>query len=152
MAQPNIDDLEGTTYRVYVYAVKEGKPVNTRDVRKGVNLSSPSVAYRHLQKLETLGLLERNEYGDYVVKEKINVSGNIWVGRNLVPRFVIYSLFFAGLLIVEILTIVMNQVFDVTFVYLIILTVTAIGIFSAEGIVFKRKSQKKIKRQLYERA
>ena len=49
-------ELEGITLSVYWYVVKEGKPVGPREVMKGAHLSSPSVAYRHLQKLEELNL------------------------------------------------------------------------------------------------
>ncbi len=54
--------------------VKEGKPVGPREVVRGANLSSPSTAYRQLQKLESFGLLQKNVYGSYVVKEKASVS------------------------------------------------------------------------------
>ena len=54
------EELEGITLNVYLYCVKKGKPVGPRDVMKGANLSSPSVAYRHLQKLEDSGYLQKN--------------------------------------------------------------------------------------------
>jgi DNA-binding IclR family transcriptional regulator len=90
------EEFEGNTLNVYAYVVHKGSPVGTRDVTRGANLSSTSVAHRHLQKLEDLGLLERNQYGDYVLKEKTGVSGYVWVGRNLVPRLLFYSFFFYG--------------------------------------------------------
>jgi hypothetical protein len=43
------EELEGNTLNVYAYVVHKGKPVGTRDVTRGANLSSPSVAHRHLQ-------------------------------------------------------------------------------------------------------
>ena len=52
-------DLTGNTLIVYTYVVGENRPVGTRDVMRGANLSSPSVAHRHLQKLEAMGLLEK---------------------------------------------------------------------------------------------
>ena len=66
----NIDseELTGKTLIVYVYVAREGRPVGTRDVTRGANLSSPSVAHRHLQKLEALGLIEKNVYG-IILKE-----------------------------------------------------------------------------------
>ncbi len=144
MVTSNRDELEGTTYKVYLYAVKAGKPVNTRDVRKGVNLSSPSVAFRHLQKLEALGLLEKNEYGDYIVKEKISITGNVWGGRNLVPRLLMYCLFFVGLLIVEVVIIAAKQSADLNFIYLTVLTALGVVLFGAEGIrlYFNKNRQK----------
>ena len=63
------DELEGLTLTVYLYVAGKGKPVGPRDVTKGANLSSPSVAYRHLQKLEDDGYLSKNEYGEYTVKK-----------------------------------------------------------------------------------
>jgi DNA-binding IclR family transcriptional regulator len=55
------EELQGITLNVYLYVAKKDKPVGPRDVMKGVNLSSPSVAYRHLQKLEDEGYLAKNE-------------------------------------------------------------------------------------------
>jgi hypothetical protein len=87
---------EGTTLSVYSFVVKKGKPVGPREVMRGVSLSSPSVAYWHLQKLENSGLLTKNKLGEYIVKEKTGISGHIWIGKNLIPRLMLYSLFFFG--------------------------------------------------------
>jgi DNA-binding IclR family transcriptional regulator len=69
------NELAGNTLIVYAYVVGENRPVGTRDVMRGANLSSPSVAHRHLQKLETLGLIEKNQFGDYILKEKTVSAG-----------------------------------------------------------------------------
>ena len=97
----NNDELEGTTFNVYLFVAKENRPLGTRDLVRGLNLSSPSVAFRHLQKLEALGLLKKNEYGEYTLKEKAEIQGHIWIGRNLVPRLIIYSLFFRACLLLR---------------------------------------------------
>ena len=88
------------------------KPVGTREVTRGANLSSSSVAHRHLQKLESFGLLEKNQYGDYVLKGKANVSGHIWVGNNLVQCFMLFSFFFIGALGAEIVTILLYYIIN----------------------------------------
>ena len=67
--------LEGTTLGVYVYIAKEHKPIGPRDVMRGLHLNSPSVAYRHLQKLEDSGVLAKNEYGEYFLNRKAKVKG-----------------------------------------------------------------------------
>jgi len=142
------DELEGNTLNVYAYVAKEGRPVGTRDVTRGANLSSPSVAHRHLQKLEDLGLLERNQYGDYVLKEKTGVSGYVWVGRNLVPRLLFYSFFFMGAFGAEV-TILMFGFFmlglvpDISFIYLTIMTAIAMALFLLEGTSLNRKLKNK---------
>ena len=138
--------LEGNTLNVYAYAVKEGRPVGPRDVMRGANLSSPSVAYRQLQKLESLGLMEKNQYGEYVVKEKTSISGHLWIGRNLVPRLVFYSFFFMGILGAEISIIaiqffVYEQSLNMEILYLIVITAIAMALFLAEGILLHRKTR-----------
>jgi len=136
---PGEEELEGTTLKVYLYVVKEGKPVGPRDVMRGTNLSSPSVAYRHLQKLETLGLLQRNAHGEYRVKEKTSIKGHLWIGRNLVPRLIFYSFFFIGILSVEIATIairlVVGEPLQMDFIFLTFITVVAMALFLFEGIM-----------------
>ena len=140
------EELEGNTLNVYAYVVKEGKPVGPRDVMRGVNLSSPSVAYRQLQKLENFGLLEKNQYGEYVVKERTSISGHLWIGRTLVPRLVFYSFFFMGVLGVEIAIIAIQVFFygqtaDIEIFYLIVITVIAMALFLGEGILLLRKTR-----------
>jgi hypothetical protein len=138
------DELEGNTLTVYAYVVHADKPVGTRDVTRGANLSSTSVAHRHLQKLEDLGLIEKNEYGDYVLKEKTNIKGHVWVGRNLVPRMMFYSFFFMGALGAEIAIIVLSYlmsgvVIQVSFLFLTGMTGVAMILFLIEGILLYRK-------------
>ncbi len=138
------DDLEGNTLTVYAYVAKEGKPVGTRDVTRGARLSSPSVAHRHLMKLESLGLLEKNEYGDYMLRQKANVNGYVWVGRDLVPRLMFYSLFFVGALASEIGFVLFNYVtrvfaLETTFVFLVGVTVVALVMFLFEAVSMRRK-------------
>jgi hypothetical protein len=140
------EELEGNTLNVYAYVVKEGRPVGPRDVMRGANLSSPSVAYRQLQKLENLGLMERNKYGEYMVKERANISGHVWIGRNLVPRLMFYSFFFMGILGAEIAIIAVQVFFygqsvDLELFYLMVITAIAMGLFLGEGILLLRKTR-----------
>jgi hypothetical protein len=138
------DELEGNTLSVYTYIVHADKPVGTRDVTRGANLSSPSVAHRHLQKLEGLGLIEKNTYGDYILKAKVDVSGYVWVGRNLVPRLMFYSFFFMGALAAEISSFVLSYLFlkltvEVSFFFLIAITAIAMTLFLAETVKLQKK-------------
>lgn len=136
--------LEGTTLNVYIYVAKEGKPLGPRDVMRGVHLSSPSVAYRHLQKLESVGLLKKNDYGEYVLKEKAKVSGFYWVGRNLLPRTMFYFFFFFGLFILEIAVLAIHWVYEtyeikVFFALGLSITGIAMAFFLLEGIMMLRR-------------
>ena len=139
------EELEGTTLKVYLYVVKEGKPVGPRDVMRGANLSSPSVAYRHLQKLESLGLLQKDVYGEYAVKEKANIKGHMWIGKNLVPRLIFFSFFFIGILSAEIAIIAIrffvNEPLQMDFAFLTFVTAVALALFLLEGVLLHSKTQ-----------
>ena len=146
MTNLDAEALEGTTLNVYAYVVKESKPVGPREVMRGVNLSSPSTAYRQLQKLESLGLLQKNVYGAYVVKEKASISGHLWIGRNLVPRLMCYSLFFMGIVGVELAIIatqffLQNQLPHIELIYLAATNAVAMALFLGEGLLLRRKNK-----------
>jgi hypothetical protein len=139
-------ELEGTTLRVYAYVIKENKRVGPREVMRGANLSSPSVAYWHLQKLEALGLLQKDEYGEYVAKEKANISGHLWIGRNIVPRLMFYSLFFMGIVAIEFIIIgvqffVYGQIPEITLIYLLTTNSIAMVLFLGEGLLLRKKTR-----------
>jgi len=142
------EEIEGNTLNVYAYVAKEGKPVGTRDVTRGANLSSPSVAHRHLQKLEALGLLEKNEYGDYMLKQKTSVNGYVWVGRTLVPRLMFYSFFFMGALGSEITIVLVSYLtgafaIETSFVFLTGMTAVAMILFFVEAVSLQKKINQK---------
>ncbi len=137
-------ELAGNTLSVYAYIVRENRPVGTRDVMRGANLSSSSVAHRHLQKLEMLGLLEKNEFGDYILKEKASVSGHVWVGKNLVPRLMFYSFFFVGAFGAEIGIILLSYLIpeltiETSFFFLTGMTAVAMTLFFIEGALLRKK-------------
>ncbi len=142
----NAEGLEGTTLIVYSQLVKDGKPLGPREVMRLANLSSPSVAYWHLQKLESLGLIAKTEYGEYEVKEKVNISGHLWVGKTLVPRLIFYAFFFIGILIVEAIAIVgpfvrSGQTPDLFLFYLLAPTAIATVLFLTEGMWLRKKTK-----------
>jgi hypothetical protein len=146
LTSADIQEPEGTTLNVYAYVVKKGKPVGPREVMRGASLSSPSVAYWHLQKLENSGLLQKNEAGEYIIKEKTNISGHIWIGRNLVPRLMCYSLFFLGILVVETAIISIQffstgQIPNLALLYLIATNTIAFALFLGEGLLLRQKTR-----------
>jgi len=138
------DELNATTFQTYLYLVKVGKAVGPRDVMRGANLSSPSVAYRNLQKLMDLGLVVKDEYGNYVVKEKMGMKGYVWFGKTLIPTFAIFGFIFVGVLITEITILVPHLIVDATSIQtsywlLIIVTVVALALFLLESFRFRLK-------------
>ncbi|HIJ08708.1 TPA: hypothetical protein HA274_05145 [Candidatus Bathyarchaeota archaeon] len=113
---------------------------------KGINLSSPSVAYRHLEKLEAAGLLKKNNYGEYVPIAKAHVKGYVWIGRYIVPKLIVYSTVFLGILLVELLVLAVHYAvedfsFMVFFVLLTLITGSAMLLFAVEGFLQRRRNK-----------
>ena len=138
--------LEGTTLAVYMYAAKKVEPVGPRDVMKGVELSSPSVAYRHLQKLEDLGYLQKNEYGEYTVKRRARIRGQVWVGKRLLPKMWLYASLFLAILIAEIIILILHfsvetNEFKVFFLLLTLITGLALAVFALEGLLQRNRAK-----------
>ncbi|MBS7619437.1 hypothetical protein KEJ21_02170 [Candidatus Bathyarchaeota archaeon] len=94
-------ELKGKTLLVYMHLLKVNKStIGVREVQKALNLSSPSVAAYHLNKLLELGLVE-NERGDYkLVREvKIGVLRQFVTLRGLIlPRFLFYAVLLTTML------------------------------------------------------
>jgi hypothetical protein len=112
---------------------------------RGANLTSPSVAYRNLQKLIDLGLVVKDEYGNYVVKEKVGLKGHVWLGKTIVPRFIVFGFIFLGVLIAEVAILVPHLLLrasvEGSFWLLTTITIIAAAIFLVEGSRFRKHSR-----------
>jgi len=63
-------ELKGTTLRVYWAIMKRGtEGVGPREIMRELDLSSPSVAAYHLEKLKSMGLVDKDSAGGYVAVE-----------------------------------------------------------------------------------
>ena len=97
-------ELKGLTLRVYwhVLSLNKKESIGTRSVQRALGLSSPSVASHHLEKLKTLGLLEKDATGEYrlVGLVKVGVLRNfVGVLGVLLPRYLFYSTMFTAMLV-----------------------------------------------------
>lgn len=139
------DELTATGMRTYIYLIKAGKPVGPREVMRGAKLTSPSVAYRNLQKLIDMDLVSKDQYSNYVVKEKVGIKGYLWLGKRLIPRFIMFGLIFLVVLAIEIAILVLHLLTDSSvegsFWLLAVVTVVSAVVFLTEGLKW-RKSNK----------
>jgi hypothetical protein len=139
------EELNATTFQTYLYLVKVGKPVGPRDLMRGANLSSPSVAYRNLQKLMDLGLVVKDAYGNYVIKEKLGMKGYVWFGKTLIPSFAIFGFVLIGFLIAEIAVLLphllVGAYVEGSFWLLTGMTIGCAMIFLVEAMRFRKKSK-----------
>jgi predicted DNA-binding transcriptional regulator len=90
-------ELRGKTLKVYLYMLRQGRPVGVREVQRELGLSSPSVAFHHLEKLMRLKVVEQDQMDNYVIAKKVDpgiLQAFISVGRFSVPRVGFYAAFF----------------------------------------------------------
>jgi hypothetical protein len=90
--------LSGTTWEVYLY-ILTSETQGVRDIWRGLNLSSPSLAQYHVNKLLELGLLETTPNGGFQPNEKAQrdaLRNFIILRGKLVPRLVFYGALLLG--------------------------------------------------------
>lgn len=85
------DVLRGLTLKVYRFILKNDKPVGIREVQRALNLSSPTLALYHMNKLEEAGLIKK-ELDGYVA-DRIILENLVRFRRILVPRNFFYMIF-----------------------------------------------------------
>ena len=96
-------ELRGKTLIVYWYFVRHvGSYAGVREVQRALKFSSPSVASHHLEKLTRLGLLKKNDLGEYALAEDIKVGFLklfVKLGRVMLPRYLLYASLFTAMMI-----------------------------------------------------
>jgi DNA-binding Lrp family transcriptional regulator len=118
------DVLEGKTLKVYRYLFKVGEPQGIRDVQRGLNLSSPSVAEYHIKKLLRAGLIQ--DVGSGYVVDKTMLGNMIRVRRTLIPYYVGYTVFFGAALFI-LVVFFRNNLFDLFWFSLAVVSVALIA-------------------------
>jgi len=97
-------ELKGKTLQIYWYMLRSpGSHVGVREIQRTLHLSSPSVASHHLEKLVSLGLVDKTRTGEYYITQEIKVGLLRFftrLGRFLVPRYLFYSIWFTTMLII----------------------------------------------------
>lgn len=96
---------EYNTFRVYVYMLK-AKASSARDVQKALDLSSPTLAQHHLEKLKKHSLVTKDYDGTYHVKSNSFGILKLYVrtGKWIIPRTIFFAIIFgimaAGFLLI----------------------------------------------------
>jgi len=102
MPRNDVEDLlKGTTLKVYKFVLKSKGPVGIREIQRGLKLSSPALAYYHVEKLEEGGLLKKSMQG--YEPNRVFLKTMIRLRGILIPRYFFYSIFFVLSLIVELI-------------------------------------------------
>ena len=96
-----ISKMKGKTLLIYWTLLKKQKSIGVRELQRTLDLSSPSVASYHLEKLLYMGVVQKNKDGSYILSRKVpltelthfimfRLSNRII----LLPRFIFYLTFF----------------------------------------------------------
>jgi len=88
--------IKGTTLDIYFYLLRKKKAAGVREIQRSLDLSSPSVSSYHLEKLENLGVIRKNRFGNYEISKKIDISALkqfVMIGNYTLPRFSFYAIF-----------------------------------------------------------
>ena len=96
MSEDFKDYVRGTTLRVYRYMYRAGTAMSIRDVQRGLELSSPSVAEYHIKKLVRAGLVQERDAG--FVVDRVIFENVIRIRRTLIPLQTAYMAFFLSTL------------------------------------------------------
>ncbi len=96
--------LKGKTLQIYWYMLRDpNTSVGVREVQRSLGLSSPSVAAHHLEKLLSLGLVEKTTRGEYLLNQEIKVGVLKFfsrMGRFLVPRHLFYAIWLTTMFVI----------------------------------------------------
>jgi len=96
LTMPNNQEIRGNTLKVYLYLLKHG-PSELREVQRGLNLSSASLASYHLGKLAEANCVQQDEQGKYFAVKDASakvLEGYSKVGPAVVPQLFFFSLLF----------------------------------------------------------
>ena len=136
--------LKYLTLKVYHLLLREDKPLSNRAVQRKLELSSPSLAFYHLNKLENVGLIRQTPNG-YVV-DSVLLGDLVRLKRMFIPRFVFYVGFFLFVLIVD-LTIYKPAQPTPEYVFHVLVGLSATLLFVYESIrIWSRERHSKIPR------
>ena len=105
--KPSLEEVEsklkGKTLIVYWHLLRSPtSPVGVREVQRALGFSSPSIAFHHLEKLRSLGLVKKSVTGEYSLTEEVKVGFLKMftrMGRFMVPRYLFYSVLLTTMLI-----------------------------------------------------
>jgi hypothetical protein len=94
--------IYGKTLDVYLCILTKDKGIGVRDIWRELDLSSPSLAQYHVNKLLDLKLIEADIDGKYKIndQESIEAIRSFLLLRGmLIPRLIIYAALLSGLMI-----------------------------------------------------
>jgi hypothetical protein len=88
----SLNTLTGTTLEVYRFLITHGEPSGPREVMRSLGLSGPSVSSFHLQKLERLGFITKDEMTGMYTVSHVYLKHFVLLHSHLIPRYMFYAM------------------------------------------------------------
>jgi DNA-binding transcriptional ArsR family regulator len=123
--------------RIYVILLESSEPLGVRDIARMLDIPV-STAYYHLKKLEDLGIVKPVGLG-YTIANPLKLEDYIVLGRRLVPKLIIYSFFFLGVVVGELLLILARRWVTYDSVIVIVVGLLAFIILFYEGFRLRQR-------------
>lgn len=129
--------LDPIDLKIYVQVLESRQPLSVRDLARLLDIP-PSTVHYHLKKLKRIGLIRDSEEG-YVAVGKLALGDYIVVSRRLVPKLLIYSFFFLGVLVGQLLVVGYRREVTVDTVVSLVTALVAFLLFFIEGYKSRKK-------------
>ncbi|MHA1397594.1 MAG: hypothetical protein ACTSSF_07790 [Candidatus Heimdallarchaeaceae archaeon] len=146
-----IASLTGTALRVFLYTLKKGKSIGVRETQRNLGLKTASHAQYHLQRLEQLGLVGRNNNNKYFVQKeyenlrslKVGILTEIYIFKGwLIPTLGVASGFIAMSLVITFLFFfLLSEIAAVTFALVVLFLIMIFSGYRAMLIIKSFKQQ-----------
>ncbi|MBO3841981.1 MAG: hypothetical protein FGF48_06145 [Candidatus Brockarchaeota archaeon] len=138
--------LRGKTLQVYLYLIRTGgeDSYGVREVQRALGFKSPSIASYHLEKLRELGLLVKDEKGDYRVAKEVNIGLlklYIKIGELRLPRFLLYACFITSMVATYLLA--YPQTFSPHNLFALLVSFSSLTILWGETLMIMRETRSK---------
>ncbi len=130
--EKSLEELSDIAIKIYIHLLVSREAKGVREISRELGIPVSTVHY-NLKRLEEKGLIKR-DYGGYTIVVAIPLRGFIIVGKRLIHKFILYSLFFLGVVIGEVLRIILFDASLENSMLTIIISSIGFGLFLYEAL------------------
>lgn len=130
--------MTGTARKIYIYLLRQKRPVGIRKIQKDLNLSSPSIVSYHIKKLIEDGLVKEVDEG-YIVT-KVILEDYVRFRSAIVPRSIFLTSFLVSSLVILIYLIISHPFSADIFSLVVVFIITVISVYDVTRKYKKLKS------------
>ena len=131
------NDISKTSLKIYMFLLESSRPQGVREIARSLNIPVSTVYY-HLKRLEELGLVTHDPRG-YQASRTIEIEGFVVLGKRVIPRLLVYSMFFLGILLGELVVILLTRAVNPDRIAVLLTSLLAFAILLVEGLAARSK-------------